>query len=108
MPELPSKTLFKLSNQQLIAERMDHLNKYMKALINRRDMRTSNVFRKFIAIEQHFSQSKCFEPKKIGQMLEFGKGVRDFIYLPQYETGFVALSDMNILSRMDSYFTNVS
>ena len=41
-------------------------------------------------------------------MNEFGKGVRDFIYLPQYETGFVALSDMNILSRMDSYFTNVS
>lgn len=108
MPELPSKTLFKLSNQQQITLRMETLNKYMKALINRRDMRTCNIFRKFIAIEQHFSQSKCFEPKKIGQMAEFGKGVRDFIYLPQYETGFVALSDMNILSRMDSYFTNVS
>lgn len=41
-------------------------------------------------------------------MAEFGKGVRDFIYLPQYETGFIALSDMNIISRIDSYFTNVS
>ena len=41
MPELPSKTLFKLSNQQEIASRMENLNKYMKALINRRDMRTS-------------------------------------------------------------------
>jgi len=54
----------------------------MKALINRRDMRTSNAFRKFIALDSHFSQSKSFEAKKIGQMAEFGKGVRDFIYLP--------------------------
>jgi len=51
MPELPSKTLFKLSNQQQITLRMETLNKYMKALINRRDMRTCNIFRKFIAIE---------------------------------------------------------
>jgi hypothetical protein len=61
---------------------MENLNKYMKALINRRDMRTSNAFRKFIALDSHFSQSKSFEAKKIGQMAEFGKGVRDFIYLP--------------------------
>lgn len=30
---------------------METLNKYMKALINRRDMRSCNAFRKFIAIE---------------------------------------------------------
>ena len=82
MPELPSKTLFKLSNQSEITTRMENLNKYMKALINRRDMRTCHAFRKFIALEEHFSQSKCFDAKKIGQMNEFGKGVRDFIYLP--------------------------
>lgn len=82
MPDLPSKTLFKLSAQSEIVTRMENLNKYMKALINRRDMRTCSVFRKFIALESHFSQSKCFEAKKIGQMAEFGKGVRDFIYLP--------------------------
>jgi hypothetical protein len=41
MPDLPAKTLFKLSNQQEIATRMTNLNHYMKQLINRRDMRTS-------------------------------------------------------------------
>lgn len=55
MPELPSKTLFKLSNQSEITTRMENLNKYMKALINRRDMRTCHAFRKFIALEEHFS-----------------------------------------------------
>jgi len=46
------------------------------------------------------------EPKRVAQMKDFGKGVRDFIYLPKYQTAFLALSDMNIISRMDSYFTN--
>ena len=41
-------------------------------------------------------------------MKDFSKGVRDFIYLPQYNSIFVALSDMNLITRMDSYFTNVS
>jgi hypothetical protein len=41
-------------------------------------------------------------------MNEFTKGVRDFIYLPEYKSGFIALSDMNIISRLDSYFTNVN
>jgi hypothetical protein len=41
-------------------------------------------------------------------MQEFGKGIRDFIYLPQYSSCFVALSDMNIVSRLDSYFINVN
>ena len=36
----------------------------------------------------------------------FTKGVRDFIYLPEYKTGFVAMSDMNLVTRLDSYFTN--
>lgn len=32
--------------------------------------------------------------------------MRDFIYLPQYKTMLVAMSDMNLLTRVDSYFTN--
>jgi hypothetical protein len=39
-------------------------------------------------------------------MTDFTKGVRDFIYLPEYKTAFVAQSDMNLVTRMDSYFTN--
>lgn len=41
-------------------------------------------------------------------MKDFSKGVRDFIYLPQYNSIFVALSDMNLITRMDSYFTNIT
>mmetsp|Transcript_17681 Transcript_17681/g.29885 ORF Transcript_17681/g.29885 Transcript_17681/m.29885 type:complete len:121 (+) Transcript_17681:733-1095(+) len=78
----------------------------MKTLINRRDMRTCPKFRKFIELDLNFPSSQFYDAKKIGWMSNFGKGVRDFIYLPKYQSGFVALSDMNIISRMDSYFTN--
>lgn len=108
LPSLPSKTLFKLSDQKYIEERRKILNIYIKDLINRKDMRSCQAFRKFIDLEGHFPQSKCFEAKKMGMMSDFSKGVRDFVYLPQYNTGFVAMSDMNIVTRMDSYFTNVS
>jgi hypothetical protein len=41
-------------------------------------------------------------------MNDFRQGVRDFIYLPEYKAAFVAMSDMNIVTRLDSYFTNFS
>lgn len=80
----------------------------MKALINRKDMRTNQFFRKFCQIEINFPQSQVFETKKVACISDFQKGVRDFIYMPQYDTFLVCVSEMNIVNRMDSYFTNVS
>ena len=71
-------------------------------------MRTSHPFRKFIELQQNFPQSEMHDALKIGQIPDFSKGVRDFIYLPQYNSAFVATSDMNIVTRLDSYFTNIS
>lgn len=34
-------------------------------------------------------------------------GGRDFVYLKEERTIFVAMSDMNITSRLDAYLTNV-
>lgn len=80
----------------------------MKALINRKDIRTCMQFRKFLDFDSNFPQSTMYEAKKVGTMQDFSKGVRDFIYMPQYNSALVACSDMNLISRMDSYFTNVS
>ena len=80
----------------------------MKALIIRKDVRTCQEFRKFLDLDQNFPQSTPYDAKKIAMINDFTKGVRDFIYMPQYQTCFVAVSEMNIASRVDSYFTNVS
>lgn len=71
-------------------------------------MRTSPSFRRFIELDMNFPQSVYTEAKKIAFMQDLQKGGRDFIYLPQYQTIFVAMSDMNLATRLDSYFTNMT
>ena len=80
--KLPGKTLFKLSDQKQIEERRVVLNNYMRQLINRRDMRTCEAFKKFLNFDTHFPQSTHFDITKIAQMKDFVIGVRDFIYMP--------------------------
>ena len=80
----------------------------MKVLINRRDMRTVSAFRKFCELDHHFPSVELNEAKKIASVMNFKQGVRDFLYLPQYKTMLVAMSDMNLLTRVDSYFTNLT
>ena len=54
MPSLPGKTLFKLSKEGHIEDRRKVLCEYMKTLINRKDMRACNFFRKFIDLDVNF------------------------------------------------------
>lgn len=62
LPKLPTKTLFKISDKNQIEDRRVLLNKYLKELINRKDLRTCQSFRKFIEIESNFDASKVSEP----------------------------------------------
>lgn len=104
---MPVKTLFKISDPKYLEERRNILDQYLKILINRKDLRTNLHFRKFIDFESHFENSKVFHAQKIGVLQNYTMGVRDIIYLPQYKTAFVAQSDMNVVTRLDSYFTNL-
>lgn len=47
-------------------------------------------------------------PVKLAEYNELHLGGRDFIYLKEENLMFVAMSDMNITSRLDAYLTNVS
>jgi len=40
LPKLPAKTLFKISDKKQVEDRRNILNKYIKDLILRKDMRT--------------------------------------------------------------------
>ena len=54
LEHLPGKTFFKLSDEKYIDDRRKILTQYMKALINRKDMRTCITFRKFIELDHNF------------------------------------------------------
>jgi len=45
---------------------------------------------------------------KVTELHDLTLGARDFIYLREENLLFVAMSDMNITSRIDAYLTNVS
>jgi len=52
--------------------------------------------------------SICYSPIKIAELDNLLIGGRDFIYLEKEGVLMVAMSDMNVTSRIDSYLTNFS
>ena len=74
--------MFKMSDYKAIEERRVFLNNYMKALINRRDLRTCEYFRRFLEFDKYHPVCQSFDAKKIAHMDNFPQGVRDFLYLP--------------------------
>ena len=59
-------------------------------------------------LDSHMPESVTFQPVKIAEISNLNLGARDFIYVEDRGLLFVAMSEMNITSRMDSYITNVS
>ncbi len=71
-------------------------------------MRTNSHFREFLELDTQIPEAVVNTPVKIAEIPDLNLGGRDFILLRQEGLLFVAESDMNVASRLDSYFTNVS
>jgi hypothetical protein len=65
-------------------------------------------FRSFIEIDSHSPEFAGFTPTKVSELSELPLGVRDLIYLKYEKILILAVSDMNITSRVDAYLTNVN
>lgn len=70
-------------------------------------MRTEPVFREFIKLDHQLPDNVVYQPIKMIEFNDFPLGVRDVLFLYEEKIMFVALSDMQITSRVDSYLTNV-
>ena len=70
-------------------------------------MRTNQHFRNFLELDTQIPDTVCYSPIKVCELSELNLGGRDFIYLEEEGIMFVAMSDMNITSRIDAYLTNV-
>lgn len=79
----------------------------MQEIVNRPDIRTSSQFRTWLDIDKQI-QSIAYMPVKIAEINDLPLGGRDFHYHEPSGTLFVAVSEMKITSRLDSYITNVS
>lgn len=70
-------------------------------------MRTDSHFREFLELDSQIPGSVTYSPEKFSELGDLNLGGRDFIYLEKENVLFVAMSDMNITSRIDAYLTNV-
>jgi hypothetical protein len=70
-------------------------------------MRTDPHFREFLELDTQIPESVTYSPVKVTELSDLNLGGRDFIYLREEQLLFVAMSDMNITSRIDAYLTNV-
>ena len=107
LPKLPAKTYFPLKNAADIENRRKQLHDYVMDIINRPDMRTNSAFRKFLEIDSQIPESVSYQPVKVATVQGLQLGVRDFQYVPHRGLLFVAMSEMSIGQRLDSYITNV-
>lgn len=70
-------------------------------------MRTDTFFRQFLELDTQIPESVTYSPMKVTELSDLNLGGRDFVYLREEGVIFVAMSDMNITSRLDAYLTNV-
>ena len=71
-------------------------------------MRTNPIFRSFLEIDEQIPESVSYQPVKMAEISDMQLGARDFCYVENRAFLFVAMSEMNIGSRLDSYITNVN
>lgn len=108
LPKLPAKTYFKLKTDEQIDGRRAALHTYLQEIVNRPDMRTNPIFRSFLEIDEQIPESVSYQPVKQAEITDLQLGARDFCYVESRGFLFVAMSEMNIGNRLDSYITNVS
>lgn len=108
LPKLPGKTFFALKAKEDIGKRREDLNAYLSDIVNRQDLRTNSHFRDFLELDTQIPESVVNTPVKAAEIPNLNLGGRDFVLLKEEGLLFIAESDMNVASRVDSYLTNVS
>jgi hypothetical protein len=108
VPQLPGKTMFKVTSYEGLNKRKQQLDQFLKECVLRKDIMTSEAFKEFVEMDSHSPELTANGPEKISEFSDLPLGVRDFIYLKYENIMFVACCDMNIASRLDAYLTNVN
>ncbi len=107
IPALPPKTAFKLKSLDGILKRRQKLDIFIKAIAARPEILNHGLVCDFLKLTENFSGAVNAVPIKIAELADLPMGVRDFVYLEDLGILFVALSDMDVVSRVDAYFTNL-
>eukprot|EP00830_Metopus_es_P017776 TRINITY_DN5966_c0_g1_i1.p1 TRINITY_DN5966_c0_g1~~TRINITY_DN5966_c0_g1_i1.p1 ORF type:complete len:510 (+),score=99.88 TRINITY_DN5966_c0_g1_i1:30-1532(+) len=108
VPDRPPKTVFKIKSAAGLQKRTQELNVFIKALSSRLDIMEHGIMRKFLDFEKNTKESAPALPFKVFELGPLPLGARDFWYAEEQGLLFVALSNMDLASRLDAYLSNIS
>ena len=108
VPTIPGKSFFKIKSSDALTKRKNHLELFLHQCVNRKDIMASDYIKDFLELDRHSPNLTFNSPEKKYELKELPLGIRDFYYFNDEKIIFVACSDMNIASRVDSYITNVN
>ena len=108
VPTIPGKSFFKIKSSDALTKRKNHLELFLHQCVNRKDIMASDYIKDFLELDRHSPNLTFNSPEKKYELTELPLGIRDFYYFNDEKIIFMACSDMNIASRVDSYITNVN
>ena len=106
VPAIPADTFFKLTDFNLLTQRKNELCRFLRTCIQHKDILSSTAFRTFLSIDAHAPDVVGNTHTLAYEYTQLPFGVRDFIYVRDKEIMLMCCSDMNIISRADSFLTN--
>lgn len=107
VPTIPKKTLFTLKTSSAIEERKKQLQSFLVQCVNRKDILSNPDFKNFIELLKNCPELNNNDVIEKKTFTEFPLGIRDFYFLKEEQMLLVVCCDMKIMSRMDSYISNI-
>ena len=108
IPSIPATTFFRVSSLDALTKRKNELEKFIKECVERREILMNQITKDFFEIDKNAPELIGNEVIKQFEYTRCPLGVRGFILLPHREIFLLCCSDMNLMSRADSYISNIS
>ncbi|EGR32163.1 PX domain protein [Ichthyophthirius multifiliis] len=105
LPYLPPKSLFKLQQSDLKKRKTD-LQKYLRALILRPDIRSNETFTYFVQLDKYTTVQKPLSYKQLGQINNLPMNVQDIHYEDNQGVILVSIGENNLKQKITGFLNN--
>ncbi len=107
LPNLPGKSLGKVSNLTELNRRKDMLNDFLNEIVRRPDLLSNPNTIKFLKLENHFPDIQLFQPLLIYNLEDMTYPITAFYYDKRTSLLFLGLSNSSFQGKINNYFSKI-
>ena len=108
LPSFPKRGIFATTKPESIEKRRAHLEDYLSKICQKTEVFANENFLDFLQFHKHKTKVGIKKMEQIGNINHGKMGFRDVILLNEKKMFFSITSEMNVLSRFESYTMNIS